>query len=172
MRFESHVSQLSKKKFPGFRVRAWRYSLEARLFVHEVQHIIPTSRLRLGNNTLQGELFFYPIPSLLNTGTKMITENLQVENTKKVIDAPGWRFAVTSGILGWVLDAFDFFVVVFLVDTLASNFHVGKRETVFTISLTLAMRPLGALIFGSPADGSAEGSRSRSASSISQPSPH
>ncbi len=64
----------------------------------------------------------------------------------------GWKYAVTSGILGWVLDAFDFFVVVFLVDTLASNFHVGKKEIVFTITLTLAMRPVGALIFGSLAD--------------------
>jgi SHS family lactate transporter-like MFS transporter len=67
-------------------------------------------------------------------------------------DNPGWQFAVASGILGWVLDAFDFFVVVFLVDTLANNFHVGKKEIVFTITLTLAMRPLGALIFGSLAD--------------------
>lgn len=67
-------------------------------------------------------------------------------------DNPGWQFAVSSGILGWVLDAFDFFVVVFLVDTLANNFHVGKKEIVFTITLTLAMRPVGALLFGSLAD--------------------
>src|SRR6267154_5698737 len=67
-------------------------------------------------------------------------------------DNPGWQFAVASGILGWVLDAFDFFVVVFLVDTLANNFHVGKKEIVFTITLTLAMRPIGALLFGSLAD--------------------
>src|SRR5712675_1680710 len=67
-------------------------------------------------------------------------------------DSPGWQFAVASGILGWILDAFDFFVVVFLVDTLAANFHVGKKEIVFTITLTLAMRPLGALLFGSLAD--------------------
>src|SRR5438445_2988280 len=66
--------------------------------------------------------------------------------------SPGWQFAVASGILGWVLDAFDFFVVVFLVDTLANNFHVGKKEVVFTITLTLAMRPVGALLFGSLAD--------------------
>src|SRR5437588_8999165 len=67
-------------------------------------------------------------------------------------DNPGWQFAVASGILGWVLDAFDFFVVVFLVDTLASHFNVGKKEIVFTITLTLAMRPVGALLFGSLAD--------------------
>ncbi len=68
------------------------------------------------------------------------------------IDSPGWQFAVTSSILGWVLDAFDFFVVVFLFDALAANFHVAKSAIVFTISITLAMRPVGALLFGTIAD--------------------
>jgi SHS family lactate transporter-like MFS transporter len=67
-------------------------------------------------------------------------------------ETPGWQYAVTSGILGWVLDAFDFFVVIFLVDTLAANFHVEKKTIVWTISIALAMRPGGALIFGSLAD--------------------
>src|SRR5664279_576613 len=69
-----------------------------------------------------------------------------------VSETPGWQYAVTAGILGWVLDAFDFFVVIFLVDTLAANFHVEKRAIVWTISIALAMRPVGALIFGSLAD--------------------
>src|SRR6202166_498868 len=51
-----------------------------------------------------------------------------------------------------MLDAFDFFVLVFLVDTLAAQFHVTKAEMVFTITATLAMRPVGALIFGLLAD--------------------
>ena len=67
-------------------------------------------------------------------------------------EIPGWRFAVGSGILGWVLDAFDFFVVVFLFDTLAERFHVSKASVVYTLTLTLAMRPLGALFFGALAD--------------------
>jgi MFS transporter, SHS family, lactate transporter len=64
----------------------------------------------------------------------------------------GWQFAVASSILGWVLDAFDFFVVVFLFDALAANFHVEKKAIVWTISVTLAMRPVGALLFGALAD--------------------
>jgi len=60
--------------------------------------------------------------------------------------------AVTAGFLGWTLDAFDFFVLVFLVDTLARQFHVGKSGIVWTITATLAMRPLGAVIFGLLAD--------------------
>ena len=66
--------------------------------------------------------------------------------------SPGWQFAVTSGILGWVLDAFDFFVVIFLVDTLATHFQVEKKAIVWTISIALAMRPVGALLFGAFAD--------------------
>lgn len=64
----------------------------------------------------------------------------------------GWKFAVGSGILGWVLDAFDFFVVVFLFDTLAEHFHVSKASVVYTLTLTLAMRPIGALFFGALSD--------------------
>ena len=60
----------------------------------------------------------------------------------------GARHAVLAGFLGWTLDAFDFFVVVFLYDTLAHQFGVTKKGIVFTVTATLAMRPLGALLFG------------------------
>jgi MFS transporter, SHS family, lactate transporter len=60
--------------------------------------------------------------------------------------------SVTAGFLGWMLDAFDFFVLVFLVDTLATQFHVSKGQMVFTLTATLAMRPVGAVIFGLLAD--------------------
>ncbi len=62
------------------------------------------------------------------------------------------QHAVTASFLGWTLDAFDFFVVVFLMDTLAAQFHVPKSSIVRTITYTLAMRPLGALLFGLLAD--------------------
>jgi MFS transporter, SHS family, lactate transporter len=60
--------------------------------------------------------------------------------------------AVAAGYLGWTLDAFDFFVVVFLMDTLAAEFGVPKSAIVATLGVTLGMRPLGALIFGMLAD--------------------
>ncbi len=68
------------------------------------------------------------------------------------VAATGWRFAVASGILGWILDAFDFFVVVFLLNELMARYNVGKPAIVATIGLTLAMRPAGALLFGTIAD--------------------
>ena len=63
-----------------------------------------------------------------------------------------WGFAVTAGILGWVLDAFDFFVLVFLLDVLAAHFHVDKKAIIRTITFTLMARPVGALLLGSLAD--------------------
>jgi len=60
--------------------------------------------------------------------------------------------AVTASFLGWTLDAFDFFVIVFLIDTLAVQFHVPKSAIVATIGYTLAMRPVGAVVFGLLAD--------------------
>jgi SHS family lactate transporter-like MFS transporter len=64
----------------------------------------------------------------------------------------GTHHAVLAGFLGWTLDAFDFFVVVFLIDTLAHQFGVPKKEIVRTLMVTLAMRPIGALLFGLLAD--------------------
>jgi SHS family lactate transporter-like MFS transporter len=57
-----------------------------------------------------------------------------------------------AGFLGWTLDAFDFFVVIFLLDTLAEHFHVSKRDVIFSITATLMMRPVGAALFGIMAD--------------------
>lgn len=67
-------------------------------------------------------------------------------------DTPRWPFAVSAAILGWVLDAFNFFVVVFLFGPLASTFHVSKAAIVFSLTATLALRPVGALFFGALAD--------------------
>src|ERR1700742_4050068 len=69
------------------------------------------------------------------------------EPTKTAIQ-PGARPAVLAGFLGWTLDAFDFFVVVFLIDTLAQHFGVPKKDIVRTMTATLEMSPVGAVIFG------------------------
>ncbi len=64
----------------------------------------------------------------------------------------GAHHAVLAGFFGWTLDAFDFFVVVFLIDTLAHQFGVPKKDIVRTLTATLAMRPVGAILFGLLAD--------------------
>ncbi|HVT97516.1 MAG TPA: MFS transporter, partial [Acidobacteriaceae bacterium] len=73
-------------------------------------------------------------------------------SSTQAVAAPAWRRVATAGVLGWVLDAFDFFVIVFLFDTLAQHFHVSKASIVFTLTATLAMRPVGAIVFGALAD--------------------
>jgi SHS family lactate transporter-like MFS transporter len=54
--------------------------------------------------------------------------------------------------LGWTLDAFDFFLMVFVLKDIAAEFHAKIPEVAFAITLTLAARPVGALIFGRLAD--------------------
>jgi SHS family lactate transporter-like MFS transporter len=71
------------------------------------------------------------------------------------ISPPGSKgriHAVLAGFLGWTLDAFDFFIVIFLFDRLAAQFGVSKKDIVLTTTVTLAMRPIGALLFGLLAD--------------------
>src|SRR5437870_13246731 len=60
--------------------------------------------------------------------------------------------ALIATFLGWTLDAFDFFVLVFAVPTIAEEFHVDLTEIAKTIAVTLAFRPVGAFIFGLLAD--------------------
>jgi MFS transporter, SHS family, lactate transporter len=50
--------------------------------------------------------------------------------------------------LGWTLDALDFFLLTFVVRDVAADFSVSIVKVTFAITLTLMMRPLGALIFG------------------------
>jgi len=64
----------------------------------------------------------------------------------------GAHHAVLAGFLGWTLDAFDYFIVVFLFDTLAGQFGVTKNKIVLTTFVTLATRPIGAMLFGLLAD--------------------
>jgi SHS family lactate transporter-like MFS transporter len=64
----------------------------------------------------------------------------------------GTHHALMAGFLGWTLDAFDFFVIVFLYDTLSHHFGVSKKAIIFTTTATLALRPVGAFIFGLLAD--------------------
>ena len=62
------------------------------------------------------------------------------------------RHAFTACLLGWSLDAFDFFILVFCVSAIAKDFHAAVPEVAKAIFLTLAFRPVGALLFGALAD--------------------
>jgi len=54
--------------------------------------------------------------------------------------------------LGWALDAFDFFILIFCVSAIATQFQTKVSTIAEAIFLTLAMRPVGAFLFGLMAD--------------------
>ncbi len=60
--------------------------------------------------------------------------------------------AVVASFLGWTFDAFDFFVLTFLITDISKAFGEPRANVAFTLTLTLAMRPVGALVFGMLAD--------------------
>ena len=68
----------------------------------------------------------------------------------------GWtsaqRHVVAASFLGWTLDAFDFFLLVFVLKDIAAEFDTDISDVTFAILLTLAMRPIGAFLFGRAAD--------------------
>lgn len=64
----------------------------------------------------------------------------------------GQRNTFIACFLGWSLDAFDFFILVFCVSALATEFQTKVSAITEAIFLTLALRPVGAILFGLMAD--------------------
>ncbi len=84
-----------------------------------------------------------------------LPEDYAVPQSAQSADIPakdGHGPAVFAGFLGWTLDAFDFFLVVLCLTAIAKEFHRSDAEIAFSITLTLAFRPVGAFIFGLMAD--------------------
>jgi MFS transporter, SHS family, lactate transporter len=97
--------------------------------------------LRLGTNALQA---------------RDVSTSIEATITSVVVEA--WRLfrslnrnqrnTFIACFLGWSLDAFDFFLLTFVIPPLAQDFHRSIAEIGYAITLTLAMRPVGAFIFG------------------------
>lgn len=62
------------------------------------------------------------------------------------------RNAFMASFLGWTMDAFNYFLVVLVYADIATTFHHTKTDVAFLTTATLAMRPVGALLFGLWAD--------------------
>ncbi|OSC29389.1 MFS transporter [Mycobacterium vulneris] len=62
------------------------------------------------------------------------------------------RNSLIAALLGWTMDAFDYFIVVLVYADIAKTFHHSKAEVAFVTTATLIMRPVGALLFGLWAD--------------------
>ncbi len=65
---------------------------------------------------------------------------------------PDHRPALLAGFLGWTLDAFDFFLVVLCLTAIGKDFGKSDVDVAFSLTLTLAFRPVGAFVFGLIAD--------------------
>jgi SHS family lactate transporter-like MFS transporter len=68
----------------------------------------------------------------------------------------GWtrpqKHVVAASYLAWTFDALDFFALVFVLPDVAKQFDVGIPAVALAVTLTLAVRPLGAFLFGRLAD--------------------
>jgi MFS transporter, SHS family, lactate transporter len=64
----------------------------------------------------------------------------------------GHRAAMVAGFSGWLLDAFDFFLVTFCLTAIARDFHRSDAQIALVITMTLAFRPVGGFVFGMLAD--------------------
>jgi SHS family lactate transporter-like MFS transporter len=65
---------------------------------------------------------------------------------------PAQKHVVAASFLGWMLDAFDYFLLVFVLNDVAKEFHTEVGSVAVALTLTLAFRPVGAFIFGRLAD--------------------
>ncbi len=62
------------------------------------------------------------------------------------------RNSFIAALLGWTMDAFDYFLVVLVYADIAKTFHHSRTAVAFLTTATLLMRPVGALLFGLWAD--------------------
>jgi SHS family lactate transporter-like MFS transporter len=76
---------------------------------------------------------------------------MSIINDLKSLNA-NQRNTVLACFLGWTLDSFDFFIIVFVFRDIAAEFKTDIPSVTATLFVTLAMRPLGAFLFGIFAD--------------------
>jgi MFS transporter, SHS family, lactate transporter len=67
------------------------------------------------------------------------------------LNAKQWN-AIIACYLGWTLDAFDYFILIFVFPDIGQTFGVEHTPVTYAVWLTLAMRPVGAFLFGILAD--------------------
>jgi SHS family lactate transporter-like MFS transporter len=77
---------------------------------------------------------------------------VEVLPTEERNESGGHRAAMVAGFSGWLLDAFDFFLVTFCLTAIARDFHRSDAQIALVITMTLAFRPVGGFVFGMLAD--------------------
>jgi hypothetical protein len=76
----------------------------------------------------------------------------EMESNEAIASPAGHPPAVIAGFSGWLLDAFDFFLVTFCLTAMAREFHKTDAQIALVITMTLLFRPVGGFVFGILAD--------------------
>lgn len=87
-------------------------------------------------------------PVVEDTIVRVSTGNLAVKDARP----PDQSAAVLASFLGWTLDAFDYFLVVYCLTAIGKEFHRSDAQMTLAITITLVFRPVGAFLFGLIAD--------------------
>src|SRR5947209_891762 len=93
----------------------------------------------------------YPELTLANRVRVLHDADVTTRNPRNKLTADQ-RNSFVAALLGWTMDAFDYFIVVLVYADIAKTFHISKAEVAFVTTATLFMRPVGALLFGLWAD--------------------
>jgi SHS family lactate transporter-like MFS transporter len=88
-------------------------------------------------------------PQLTLADWRLVLHDADVATQRLTADQ---RNSFIAALLGWTMDAFDYFIVVLVYADIAKTFHHSKAEVAFVTTATLIMRPVGALLFGLWAD--------------------
>jgi len=83
---------------------------------------------------------------------RKITATIEPEAEAASLPPRDRHAAFLVGFAGWTLDAFDFFLVVFCLTDIGREFQKSDVTIAFAITVTLILRPVGALVFGLLAD--------------------
>ena len=78
--------------------------------------------------------------------------SVQSAGTQMNGDRANSRNALIAGFLGWTLDAFDYFILTYVLSQVAADFHKSIADVTLTLTASLVMRPVGAFLFGLLAD--------------------
>jgi MFS transporter, SHS family, lactate transporter len=88
------------------------------------------------------------MPEFGQASLEQLEPSMQIDSGTQMGHPP----AVIAGFSGWLLDAFDFFLVTFCLTAIARDFHKTDAQIALVITMTLAFRPVGGFIFGFIAD--------------------
>src|SRR5450432_962767 len=76
----------------------------------------------------------------------------EMESNEAAAPPSGHPPAIIAGFSGWLLDAFDFFLVTLCLTAMAREFHKTDAQIYLVITMTMVFRPVGGFVFGILAD--------------------